>query len=175
MPCSWKITRVACRPPRKRRSLRASSMSAVLMRSEGVTAVMEATTPAVMPAARLRSGERVPVSGSAKACLIWSKKRKRTPSLPIEPCRLLGFGTRGSGKGHYDSTEKGKSPRVGVRSMANKAADTCKEIRRKVRRYWDWDRDKNQTKREVRENENDTNDEMRTPIGKKKPQQSSSL
>ena len=55
------------------------------MRSVGVTAVIEAITPAVMPARRFRRGERVPVSGSANVSLIWSKKRKRTPSLAIEP------------------------------------------------------------------------------------------
>ena len=45
-------------------------ISGVLMRSVGVTAVIDATTPAVMPANRLRSGESVPVSGSAKDNLI---------------------------------------------------------------------------------------------------------
>ncbi|KAL9633298.1 MAG: hypothetical protein Q9164_004785 [Protoblastenia rupestris] len=38
-----------------------------------------------MPARRLRAGVRVPVSGSAKAFLIVSKERKRTPSFPIDP------------------------------------------------------------------------------------------
>lgn len=85
IPCSCHMTRVACNPDRKRFSFRASSISAVLMRSVGVTAVIEATTPAVIPASRFRPGDSVPVSLSAKACLIWSKKRNRTPSLPMEP------------------------------------------------------------------------------------------
>jgi hypothetical protein len=40
------------------------------MRSDGVTAVAEAATPAVIPANRLRMGDKEPVSGSAKASLI---------------------------------------------------------------------------------------------------------
>jgi hypothetical protein len=88
IPCSFQIVVVACQPDRNRLSFRASSMRAVLMRSDGVTAVTDAATPAVMPASRLRRGERVPVTGSAKASLIWSKNRKRTPSLPIEPYNM---------------------------------------------------------------------------------------
>ncbi|KAK0896136.1 hypothetical protein LTS16_024145 [Friedmanniomyces endolithicus] len=58
---------------------------AVLMRSVGVTAVTDATTPLSIPAARFRSGLRVPVSGSSNWFLIVSKERKRMPSLPTEP------------------------------------------------------------------------------------------
>lgn len=70
MPCSFQIVVVACQPERKRFSFLASSIIAVLMRSLGVTAVIEATTPAVIPAPKLRSGDSVLVSGSAKASLI---------------------------------------------------------------------------------------------------------
>jgi hypothetical protein len=42
-----------------------------------------------MPPRRLRMGEVVPVTGSAKEFLMASKKRKRTPSLAMEP---LGIG-----------------------------------------------------------------------------------
>lgn len=62
------------------------------MRSEGVTAVTDAATPAVMPARRFRIGDNVPVSGSANISLIWSKNKNRTPSFPTEPyqdCWLL--------------------------------------------------------------------------------------
>jgi hypothetical protein len=70
MPCSFQIVVVACQPDLNRLSFRASSMRAVLMRSDGVTAVAEAATPAVIPANRLRMGDKEPVSGSAKASLI---------------------------------------------------------------------------------------------------------
>jgi hypothetical protein len=86
MPFSFQIVVVACQPDLKRFSCRASSIIAVLMRSDGVTAVADAAIPAVMPANKFRTGDSEPVSGSAKASFIWSKKRNRTPSLPIEPC-----------------------------------------------------------------------------------------
>ena len=40
------------------------------MRSVGVTAVMEATMPEHIPASMFLPGERVPVSGSEKDCLM---------------------------------------------------------------------------------------------------------
>lgn len=70
IPCSCQMTLVACSPERNLLSFRASSIMAVLIRSVGVTAVVEATTPAVMPAKRLRKGDKVPVSGSAKVSFI---------------------------------------------------------------------------------------------------------
>lgn len=80
------MRRTACGVEWKRRlDDRASSIKAVLIRSVGVTAKMEATTPDVMPARRLRVGVRVPVEGSAKAFLMVSKERKRTPSLAMDP------------------------------------------------------------------------------------------
>lgn len=55
------------------------------MRSVGVTANVDATTPVTRPASRFRAGVRVPVSGSAKVDLIRSKERKRTASLAMDP------------------------------------------------------------------------------------------
>ena len=63
----------------------ASSMSAVLIRSAGVTAVTLAHTPLIRPARRFRAGVSAPVSGSAKVDLMLSKAMKRTPSLPTLP------------------------------------------------------------------------------------------
>ena len=69
----------------KRFSCRASSINAVLIRSVGVTANILAMIPELIPASMLRRGVRAPVSGSAKAFLIVSKDKKRTPSLATEP------------------------------------------------------------------------------------------
>ena len=111
MPCSFQMVVVACQPDLKRFSCRASSIIAVLMRSDGVTAVADAAMPAVMPANKFRTGDSEPVSGSAKASLIWSKKRNRTPSLPIEPCDTRWPSQRSWFKGPtHDQTPPKKAP-----------------------------------------------------------------
>lgn len=70
--CSCQMVHTVFKGDLKGLSCLASSIRAVLMRSVGVTAVMLATTPAVIPAIMLRRGGRVPVSGSANAFLIVS-------------------------------------------------------------------------------------------------------
>ncbi len=84
-PCSRKMRLMAWGVEPKRFALRASSIRAVLMRSVGVTAKIDARIPEAIPARRLRSGVSELVSGSAKAFLMVSKVRKRTPSLAMEP------------------------------------------------------------------------------------------
>lgn len=64
-----------------------SSMRAVLRRSVGVTATILSTHPAKLPARTARPGETLPFS-SARACLMVSKVRKRTPALNAVPYSL---------------------------------------------------------------------------------------
>lgn len=85
-PFSATRVRMQCQGLLKRLPWRTSSISAVLIRSDGVTATTEATTPAAIPASKLLPAVKVCVSGSSKAPRIVSKARKRVASLPIDPC-----------------------------------------------------------------------------------------
>ena len=84
MPFSATRMRAAWKLPLNRFWLFASSMRVVLRRSVGVTATTLSTHPAKLPARTARPAETLPFS-SARACLMVSKVRKRTPALNAVP------------------------------------------------------------------------------------------